>query len=42
MSKRGKMSRSYSRKVFTKGAQRVHPRNGLAVGGAPMRGGIRL
>lgn len=40
MKKRGKMGRSYSRKVFTRGAQRVHPKNGL--GSVVMRGGIRL
>jgi len=37
--KRGGMSRGHSRKVFRKGAQRVHGRN---VSPAPMRGGIRL
>lgn len=40
MAKRFKMRRGNSRKVFTKGAQRVHPKNGLQ--SAPMRGGIRL
>jgi len=39
--KRHKMGRSKSKKVFTKHAQRVHPKNGLG-SGAPMRGGIRL
>lgn len=39
--KRHKMGRSKSRRVFTKTAQRVHPKNGLGSGG-PMRGGIRL
>lgn len=39
MAKRGKMARGYSKKVFRKGAQRVHARN---VSPAPMRGGIRL
>jgi hypothetical protein len=38
--RRKRMSRKRSRKVFTRGAQRVHPRNGLS--GRPMRGGIRL
>lgn len=37
--KRHKMNRGFSRKVFTRGAQRVHPRN---LPSAPMRGGIRL
>lgn len=41
MSKRAKMNRHHSRKVFTKGAQRVHPKNAMGQGG-PMRGGIRL
>lgn len=41
MRKRGSMNRGYSKKVFTKGAQRVHPKNGLGSGN-PMRGGIRL
>lgn len=36
--KRARMSRRSSRKVFTRTAKRVHPRN--AVG--PSRGGIRL
>lgn len=39
MSKRGGMSRGRSKKVFSRGAQRVHPRN---VSPPPMRGGIRL
>lgn len=38
--KRQKMGRKNSRKVFTKGAQRVHPKNGLQ--STVMRGGIRL
>lgn len=41
MSKRAKMRPGHSRKVFTRGAQRVHPKNGLGTSG-PMRGGIRL
>lgn len=40
MARRGGMSRGHSRKVFTRGAQRVNRRN-LTVAG-PMRGGIRL
>lgn len=36
--KRMRMQRGRSRKVFTRGAQRVHPKNGSN----PMRGGIRL
>lgn len=40
MAKRGRMGRRNSKKVFTKGAQRVHPRNGMQ--SRPMRGGIRL
>lgn len=38
MSRRGGMSRGHSRKVFRRGAMRVHPRN---VAPPPMRGGIR-
>lgn len=34
------MARGHSRKVFTRGAQRVHPKNALS--SLPMRGGIRL
>ena len=34
------MKKSYSKKVFTKGAQRVHPKNGMS--SYVMRGGIRL
>lgn len=37
--RRRKMSRTKSRKVFTKGAKRVNPKNRM---GRPMRGGIRL
>lgn len=40
MARRSKMGRGNSRKVFTRGAQRVHPKNLMV--GAPMRGGIRL
>lgn len=39
MAKRHKMGNSHSKKLFTKTAQRVNPRNNL---GSPMRGGIRL
>lgn len=39
MAKRFKLQRSKSRKMFRKGARRVHPKNRRA---APMRGGIRL
>lgn len=38
--KRKKMSRGASRRVFTKGAMRVHRKN--VPKSAPMRGGIRL
>lgn len=41
MSRRHKMSKHHSKKVFTRGAQRVHGRNQMTVSG-PMRGGIRL
>lgn len=41
MRNRGKMSRGFSRKVFSKGAQRVHPKNNVGAGFV-MRGGIRL
>lgn len=37
--RRRKMSRSGSRKLFSRTARKVHKRN---VVGAPMRGGIRL
>ncbi len=40
MPKRQSMGKSHSRKVFTKGALRVHPKNGLR--SVVMRGGIRL
>lgn len=39
MPHRKKMKKSYSRKVFTKGAVNIHKKN---LGGSPMRGGIRL
>ena len=39
--RRGAMDRRHSKRVFTAGATRVHPKNAL-VSGAPMRGGIRL
>lgn len=37
--RRSKMSNGSSRKLFTRTAQRVHPRNNNTL---PMRGGIRL
>ena len=37
--KRSKMSKGYSKKLFTKTAKRVAPKN---VYSGPMRGGIRL
>lgn len=40
MAKRQRMRPSHSRKVFTRGAQRVHPKNALPF--SVMRGGIRL
>lgn len=40
MAFRSGMSRRKSRKSFSRGAQRVHPKN--LRGGSPMRGGIRL
>ncbi len=40
--RRGKMGRGFSRKVFRKGAQRVHPKNDLSGAGMTQRGGIRL
>lgn len=40
MAFRKRMQRGNSRKVFSKGAQRVHPKNLMFA--APMRGGIRL
>ncbi|QXP07882.1 MAG: hypothetical protein [Arizlama microvirus] len=39
MKKRSKMPRKQSRKLFTKTAKKVHPKNMPA---RPMRGGIRL
>ncbi len=38
--RRGKMNRRKSKRSFTKGAVRVHPKNGMKA--RPMRGGIRL
>lgn len=38
--RRQKMGRSGSRRSFTRGAMRVHPKN--ALNGTVMRGGIRL
>lgn len=40
MSRRGRMPRGHSRKVFRRGAQRIHPKN--VPSALPMRGGIRL
>lgn len=40
MAKRRKMSSKSSKKIFTKGASKVHGKNTL--GSAVMRGGIRL
>jgi len=37
--RRTEMGPAHSKKVFRRGAQRVHPKN---VAGRPMRGGIRL
>lgn len=39
MSKRRKMSKRKSKKLFSKTARKVHMKN---VGAQPMRGGIRL
>lgn len=39
MAKRSKMTKPRSKKLFTKTAKKVHPKN---VRGTPMRGGIRL
>lgn len=36
--RRGRMSHGYSKKVFRRGAQRIHRRNAVI---RPMRGGIR-
>ena len=38
--RRRKMNRRKSKKSFTQGALRVHPKNRMQ--GRPMRGGIRL
>lgn len=38
--KRSKMGSRHSKKSFSRGAMRVHPKNGLSA--MPMRGGIRL
>lgn len=40
MARRMKMGRKHSRKVFTRGAQRIHRKNAMGV--VPMRGGIRI
>lgn len=42
MAKRFKMSRSHSRKSFSKHADRTHKRNISVPRKSPMRGGIRL
>lgn len=43
MAQREHLDRGYSERMFTKHAQRVHPKNMLGSGFAgPMRGGIRL
>lgn len=39
MARRHSLGRRHSERMFTSGAQRVHPRNNM---GSPMRGGIRL
>lgn len=39
MAKRHKMQNKHSKRLFTRTAERVNPRNLM---GAPMRGGIRL
>lgn len=39
MAFRSRIGGRKSRKIFSRGAQRVHPKNTVA---APMRGGIRL
>lgn len=39
MSKRNRVSKRYSRRLFSKTAKRVHKRN---LASHPMRGGIRL
>ena len=40
MAKRNPVPKNKSKKLFTKTAQRVHPKNRYGL--APMRGGIRL
>lgn len=44
MGRRHKLSMGNSKRMFTRNAQRVHPRNGgvMTGPGGPMRGGIRL
>lgn len=39
MKKRQKLSKSLSKKTFSRGALNIHPKNGAP---RPMRGGIRL
>lgn len=39
MAKRGHLAHGRSKKIFRRGAQRIHAKN---VSPAPMRGGIRL
>lgn len=38
MARRLKLRKKFSKKVFTRGAQRIHPKNAVN----PMRGGIRI
>lgn len=40
MRKRQTIDRRHSEAVFTRGAERIHPRNGLS--SVSLRGGIRL
>lgn len=42
MKKRRRMRSRKSKKLFTKTAKRVHPKNGLGGATRAMRGGIRL
>lgn len=43
MAKRELIDRRCSENMFTRNAERVHPKNNLGSGGVgPMRGGIRL
>lgn len=38
--RRSRLGRRTSRRIFSRGAMRVHPKNNYNIG--PMRGGIRL